>query len=154
MRMQHTDDTNSNLAQDNAIKMSDLFKGKKVAVFGVPAPFTGTCTMSHFPPYKSLQDEFKAKGVDEIVCYTVADPYAHYNWGKGMGNDFDKIKFAADVDCEWAKENDLDRDYSGASLGHRSARFSMIVDDGVVKSFNMVEDADADAKKLLDQVEA
>lgn len=146
------DDTNSNLAADNAVAMSDLFKSKKVAVFGVPAPFTGTCTTAHYPPYKNLQDDFKAKGIDEIVCYSVADPYAHYNWGKAMGNDFDKISFLADVDCEWAKENDLDRDYTGASLGHRSARFSMIVDDGIVKSFNMVEEADKDAETLLDQV--
>jgi peroxiredoxin len=146
------DDTNSNLAKDNEVAMPDLFKGKKVAMFGVPAPFTGTCSTAHYPPYKNLSDEFKAKGVDEVICYTVADPYAHFNWGKSMGNDFDKISFLADVDCEWAKENDLDRDYSGASLGHRSARFSMIVEDGIVKSFNEVEDADKDAETLLGQV--
>ena len=146
------DDTNSNLAKDNAIEMSDLFKGKKVAIFGVPAPFTGTCTTAHYPPYKVLQDKFKAKGIDEIICYSVADPYAYYNWGETMENDFDKISFLADVDCEWAKENDLDRDYTGASLGHRAARFSMIVDDGIVKSFNLVEDADKDAETLLEQV--
>ncbi len=70
------DDKNSNLADDNAVSMEDLFKGKKVVVFGVPAPFTGTCTNAHYPPFKALQDDFKAKGVDEIVCYSVADPYA------------------------------------------------------------------------------
>lgn len=148
----HMDDSKSNLAQDNSITMSALFQGRKIAVFGIPAPFTGTCTNSHYPPYKALQDEFQAKGVDEVICYTVADPYAHYNWGKGMENDFDKIKFLADVDCEWARENDLERDYTAASLGHRSARFSMIVDNGVVKNFNVVEDAEKDAKTLLGQV--
>ena len=133
--------------------MSDLFKGKKVAIFGVPAPFTGTCSLAHYPPYKTLQDQFKAKGIDEIVCYSVSDPYALYNWGKVLGNDFDKISFLADVDCEWAKSHDLDRDYTVASLGHRSARFSMIVEDGIVKSFNLVEDnADKDAETLLEQV--
>lgn len=149
---QHMDDKNSNLAKDNGVTMQTLFKGRKVAVFGVPAPFTGTCTTAHYPPYKALQDEFKAKGIDEIVCYSVTDPYAHYNWGKAMGNDFDKISFLADVDCEWAKENELNRDYTAASLGHRSARFSMIVDDGIVKSFNMVTEADKDAETLLGQV--
>ena len=57
-------DTDSNLAVDNAVTMSDLFKGRTVALFGVPAPFTGTCTMAHYPPYQKLQDEFLAKGVD------------------------------------------------------------------------------------------
>ena len=69
-----------------------------------------------------------------------------------MENDFDKISFLADVDGEWAKEYELDRDYSGASLGCRSARFSMIVDDGVVTSFNFVEEAELDAETLLGQV--
>jgi peroxiredoxin len=63
------------------------------------------------------------------------------------------ISFLADVDCEWAKENDLDNDYTAASLGHRSARFSMLVDDEIVKTFNMVvEEADQDAQTLLSQV--
>lgn len=146
------DDEGSNLAADNAVGMDDLFKGRKVAVFGVPAPFTGVCTHSHVPPYKKLEADFRAKGVDELVCYTVADPYSHYNWAKAMNVDTDKITFLADVDCEWAKENDLDRDYKAASLGVRSARFSMIVEDGKVKSFNIVEDAEKDADTLLEQV--
>jgi len=69
-----------------------------------------------------------------------------------MGNDFEKISFLADVDGEWAEEYELKRDYTGASLGHRSERFSMIVEDGVVKSFNFVEDAEKDAETLLGQV--
>jgi len=144
-------DKDSNLAEDNAVTMSDLFEGKKVAIFGVPAPFTGTCTTAHYPPYQKLQDEFSAKGVDELVCYSVADPYAHYNWGKGMGNDFNKISFLADVDGAWARSNDLERDYTVCSLGHRSARFSMIVENGIVTAFNLVEDADGDADHLLEQ---
>lgn len=148
----HMNDEDSNLAKDNAVTMSDLFKGRKVAFFGIPAPFTGTCTTAHYPPYQKLQDDFLSKGVDEIVCYSVADPYSHFNWGKVMGNDFDKISFLADVDCEWAKSHDLDRDYRASSLGHRSARFSMVVEDGIVKRFNVVDDADKDAETLLTQV--
>ncbi|KAL7549101.1 hypothetical protein ACHAWF_017682 [Thalassiosira exigua] len=149
----HDDDVSgSNLASDNAVSASDLFApGKKVAVFGVPAPYTGVCTHAHYPPYKALAAKFKTKGVDEVVCYSVADPYAHYNWAKNMGNDFGDISFLADVDGEWAREHGLDRDYTAVSLGHRSARFSMIVADGCVKSFNIVEDAEKDAETLLDQ---
>eukprot|EP00536_Pseudo-nitzschia_multiseries_P008039 jgi/Psemu1/296773/fgenesh1_pm.198_\ len=145
-------ETDSNLAEDNAVTMPDLLKGKKVAIFGVPAPFTGTCTTAHYPPYQKLQDAFSAKGVDKLVCYSVSDPYSHYNWGKGMGNDFEKISFLADVDGAWARSNELERDYTIASLGHRSARFSMIVEDGIVTAFNIVEDADGDAEHLLEQV--
>ena len=144
-------DSDSNLADDNAVTMPELFQGKKVAIFGVPAPFTGTCTTAHYPPYQKLQDKFVAKGVDKLVCYSVADPYAHYNWGKTMGNDFDKISFLADVDGAWARSNELEQDYTVASLGHRSARFSMIVDNGIVTAFNLVEDADGDAELLLEQ---
>ena len=100
--VQHMNDKDSNLAKDNAVTISNLFKGRKVAFFGIPAPFTGTCTTAHYPPYRKLQDDFLSQGVDEIVCYSVADPYSHFNWGKVMGNNFDKISFLADVDCEWA----------------------------------------------------
>ena len=117
----------------------------------MPAPFTGTCTHAHVPPYKEAADAFKAKGVDEIICYSVACPYAHYNWAANMNVDLNKISFLADVDGAWAKEYSLDRDYSVASLGVRSERFSMIVEDGVVKSFQVVEDAAKDASVLLEQ---
>ena len=150
-RSWHTDDGLSNLAADNAKTMTELFKGKKVAVFGVPAPFTGVCTNAHYPPYKKLADDFKTKGVDEIICYSVACPYAHYNWAKNMGNEFDKISFLADVDAEFAKEFKLDRDYSAVSLGVRAERFSMLVEDGLVKSFQVVKDASKDAEVLLEQ---
>ena len=118
----------------------------------LPPLSEGTCTHSHYPPYKALAKDFKSKNIDEIVCYSVADPYAHYNWGKALSNDFGDISFLADVDCDFAKEYELDRDYTAVSLGHRSARFSMFVDDGIVKSFNMVEDADKDAETILGQI--
>jgi peroxiredoxin len=148
----HMDAESSNKAVDNAVSMKEIFSGKTVVVFGVPAPFTGTCTYEHFPPYKQRAKLFKEDGVDSIICYTVADPYAHYNWGLAMGKeDVDDITFLADPDCEWAKEYDLDADYSGASLGIRSKRFSMLVEDGVVKTFHDLtgKDAGEDAETML-----
>jgi peroxiredoxin len=143
-------DGSSNKAVDNALSMKDVFANKTVIVFGIPAPFTGTCTYEHFPPYKQRAKLFQEDGVDDIICYTVADPYAHYNWGLSLGKeDFDDITFLADPEGEWAKENDLDVDYSGASLGVRSKRFSMLVKDGVVKTFHNVENAAEDAEMLL-----
>jgi peroxiredoxin len=83
--------------------------------------------------------------------YTVADPYSQCNWAKGMNNDFEQILFWADDDASWAKAHKLDKDYSGASLGTRAERFSMIVEDGVVKTFQIVEDAKNDAQTVFDQ---
>ena len=140
-----------NTALDNTLTMTDVFAGKKVAVFGVPAPFTGTCTYAHYPPYKRLADDFLAAGVDSILCYAVSDPYAMHGWAKNMGNDFDKIHFVADVDAVWAKEVALDNDYSVVSLSVRSKRFSMLVTDGIVKSFHLVDEAEKDAEVLLEE---
>lgn len=147
-----SDDEGSNMAADNELKMSEIFPpNKSVAVFGVPAPFTGTCTTAHYPPYKQLADDFFSSQVDAILCYSVTDPFAHYNWAVNMGNDFDKIQFVADPTCEWAKEFELDADYSVASLGTRSKRFSMLVRDGKVVVFHDLtgKDASEDAPTLL-----
>lgn len=138
------------MAADNAQSMADIFADKTVAVFGVPAPFTGTCTNEHYPPYQQLAADFTNAGVDKLICYSVADPYAHYGWSKSLQNNDEHISFLADTDGSWAKNHDLDRDYSGASLGVRSARFSMIVKNGVVQTFHMVEDASKDAETLLE----
>jgi peroxiredoxin len=135
-------DGSSNKAADNARTMSEIFKGRKVAVFGVPAPFTGTCTFAHVPPFVAKAAEFKSKGVDEIICYSVACPYAHYNWAKAMGVDQNAISFLADVDGDFAREFEVDAEYAEVSLGKRSKRFSMVVEDGTVTSFQIVENAE------------
>jgi peroxiredoxin len=145
----NSDSEGSNLAKDNEMKLKELFEGKTVALFGIPAPFTGVCTNAHYPPYKAKADEFKEAGADKLVCYSVTDPYAHYNWAKSLGNDFDKIDFLADEDSSFAKAYGLELDCKGVSLGMRARRFSMIVEDGTVKVFHEVEDADKDAEILL-----
>lgn len=142
----------SNLAKDNAITMKELFDGKVVAVFGVPAPFTGTCTNEHYPGYKQLADEFKAEGVDEIVCYSVSDPYAHRGWSRSLDNDDSKITFLADPDGSFARAYGVDKVYDDCSLGARSIRFSMLVANGTVMNFHEVDDAVKDAETLLDDV--
>jgi peroxiredoxin len=149
-----SDDEGSNLAVDNAQTMTDLFKGKTVAVFGVPAPFTGTCTHAHYPPYKNKAADFKKAGVDAILCYSVTDPYAHHGWATKLGNNFDDITFVADTDAAWAKEHDLSAEYAGPSLGVRSKRFSMLVKDGIVKTFHIVDEAENDADVLLGEAQA
>lgn len=147
-----SDSEGSNLATDNKISLKELFDGKNVALFGVPAPFTGTCTNEHYPPYKAHVDELLKAGADKVVCYSVSDPYAHHAWAKALGNDFDKIEFLADTDGSFAKAYGLEADYAGASLGTRSKRFSMFVKDGETKIFHIVEDAKRDAEILLEGI--
>jgi glutaredoxin/glutathione-dependent peroxiredoxin len=155
----------SNLDTDNQLTMTNLFGGgKTVVVFGVPAPFTGTCTYAHYPPYKRLAKEFRspittttngnAQLVDSIVCYSVTDPYAMYGWSKSMNNNDDEIQFVADVDAKWAKEMGLDAEYSKVSLSVRSKRFSMLVKNGIVKTFHFVDDAAKDAEVLLEEAKS
>jgi peroxiredoxin len=142
----------SNLASDNAVRLTDIFKGKTVALFGVPAPFTGTCTNEHYPGYKKLADELLDAGCDEIICYSVSDPYAHHGWQLALKNDTEKIKFFADPEATFAKAYGVDRVYDKVSLGTRSERFSMIVVDGNVAYFKVVDNAAADAEQLLEEL--
>jgi glutaredoxin/glutathione-dependent peroxiredoxin len=144
-----SDSEGSNTAADNAVTMKDLFDNKLVAIFGVPAPFTGTCSHEHYPPYKATAKEFHNAGVDTVVCYAVSDPYAHYGWAQALKNDHDDITFLADDGGAFAKEFGLDTRYDAVSLGLRSIRFSMLVDNGIVKAYHVVEDAKKDAEVLL-----
>lgn len=150
-----TEEEGSNLNKDNAVTLKELFDGKKVVVFGVPAPFTGTCTNEHYPPYKEKADEFLKEGVGKIVCYSVSDPYAHHAWAKALNNDFDKIQFLADADASFAHEYGLEMDASVVALGTRSQRFSMLVENGIVKIFRIIgpeDDASKDAEMLLGDI--
>jgi peroxiredoxin len=144
-----SDAEGSILAKDNAVSMKDLFESKTVALFGVPAPFTGTCTNEHYPPYKTLAEDLKKQGIDEIVCYSVSDPYALHEWSVALKNDPAHITFLADLGAEFAKKFGVDAVYDDTSLGLRSTRFSMIVQNGVVAAFHNVEDASMDAETLL-----
>jgi peroxiredoxin len=117
---------------------SELFGGKKVALFGVPGAFTGTCSNKHLPGFLQNADAFKAKGIDEIVVTGVNDVFVMEAWKRESGA-AGKIEFIADGNGEFAKAIDLTFDGSGFGLGTRSKRYSMLVEDGVVKSLNVEE---------------
>ena len=116
-----------------------LFKGKTVVLFSVPGAFTPTCDAKHLPGYIDKAAAIKAKGVDTIAVTAVNDVFVMNQWSKSTGAD-GKIEFLADGNGEFAKAIDMAFDGSGAGLGTRSKRYSMLVDDGVVKSVN-IEDA-------------
>ena len=117
----------------------EFFKGRKVALFGVPGAFTPTCTNLHLPSFLSNVAGFKAKGVDAIAVTSVNDVFVMNQWQKASGAE-GKIDFLADGNGDFAKAIDMAFDGSGNGLGTRSKRYSMLVEDGVVKKVN-IEDA-------------
>jgi peroxiredoxin len=115
-----------------------IFAGRKVVLFGVPGAFTPTCSMSHLPGFLKEFDALKAKGADTIACTSVNDAYVMNAWAKASGAD-GKIMMLADGNCEFARAIGLNVDRAKAGMGERSRRYSMIVDDGVIRTLN-VED--------------
>ncbi len=122
----------------------ELLKGKKVVLFAVPGAFTPTCHKNHLPGFLKNADAIKAKGVDAILVTAVNDVFVMDAWKKASGAE-GKIEFLADGNADFAKAIDLTFDGSGPGLGLRSKRFSMLVEDGVVKLLN-VEDAPGKAE--------
>jgi peroxiredoxin len=117
----------------------EIFKGKKVALFAVPGAFTPTCSNLHIPSFLNNIAAFKAKGVDTVAVTAVNDAFVMKQWAEKTGGD-GKIDFLADGSADFAKAVDMALDASANGLGIRSKRYSMLVDDGVVKQIN-VEDA-------------
>jgi len=117
----------------------EVFKGKKVVLFAVPGAFTPTCSKNHLPGFVKNADAIRGKGVDAIAVTSVNDPFVQDAWKKQSDPD-NKIEFLADGSADFAKALGLELDASANGLGIRSKRYSMIVEDGVVKSLN-IEDA-------------
>jgi peroxiredoxin len=138
----------------NTFKVSDLTKGKKIAVFGLPGAYTPTCSASHVPGYIANADKLKAKGVDEIWCVSVNDAFVMGAWGrdqKATGT----MRMMADGSAELTKALGLEFDLTAKGLGIRSQRYSMLVEDGVVKQLNIDEGGKlevSDAETLLGQL--
>jgi len=113
---------------------NDLFAGKKVVLFAVPGAFTPTCSAAHLPGYVVLADQFKAKGIDSIICLAVNDAFVMKAWGEAQNAD--AIIMLADGDAAFTRAIGLDMD-TGAFGGVRSQRYAMLVEDGEVKLLNV-----------------
>lgn len=120
------------------VTTTGVFSGKKVVLFGVPGAFTPTCSNNHLPGYLENHDAILARGIDQIAVVAVNDHHVMGAWARFTGGE-GKILYLADGNGSFARATGLDADFSAASMGLRSKRFSMIVDDGKVTALN-VED--------------
>jgi len=120
----------------NSVSSDDYFKGKTVAVFGLPGAYTRTCSSRHLPGYVANAEALKAKGINEIACVSVNDAFVMGAWGKEH-NAPGKVTMLGDGSCELTRALGLTVDRTEAGMGIRSQRYSMIVKDGVVAELNV-----------------
>jgi peroxiredoxin len=118
------------------VNVAEAVKGKKIAIFGLPGAYTPTCSAKHVPSYLQNIDALKAKGVSEVWCVATNDAFVMAHWGKDQ-KALGKIRFLADGSGQWAKALGLELDLNARGMGVRMNRFSMLVDNGVVKSINV-----------------
>jgi peroxiredoxin len=118
------------------VSTDDFFRGKKVALFAVPGAFTPACSQRHLPGYVDKATDIRAKGVDEIACVAVNDAAVMGAWGKDQKTE-GKVTMLADGSGDFVRALGLELDLSKGGLGIRSKRYSMLVDNGVVKSLNV-----------------
>ncbi|MFT3711046.1 MAG: peroxiredoxin [Archangium sp.] len=136
------------------VQVSEATKGKKVVIFGLPGAYTPTCSAKHVPGYVENLGALKAKGVDEVWCVSVNDGYVMAAWGKELGA-FGKVRMLGDGSADFAKKLGLDNDLTSAGMGMRSKRFSLLVDNGVVKQVNVEQPGKfevSNAETMLKQV--
>ena len=119
-----------------AVSSDDYFKGKTVAVFGLPGAYTRTCSSRHLPGYVANAEALKAKGINEIACVSVNDAFVMGAWGKEH-NAGGKVTMLGDGSCELTEALGLTVDRIAAGMGIRSQRYSMVVKDGVVSELNV-----------------
>jgi peroxiredoxin len=124
-----------------------------VALFAVPGAFTPTCSARHLPSFVEKADDLKGKGVDEIACLSVNDPFVMAAWGESAGSK--DITMLSDGNGEFAEAVGLAMDASKFGMGKRSQRYSMVVDDGVVEQLNVEQPGEyrtSSAEHMLEQI--
>ena len=131
----------------------EFFSGKRIALFAVPGAFTPTCSARHLPSYVDKARDLKGKGVDEIACISVNDAFVMAAWGERDGSN--DITMLADGNGAFTDAIGLPMDGSKFGMGHRSQRYSMIVNDGVVEQLNVEAPGEyraSSAEHMLDQL--
>ena len=121
------------------MELADRLTGRKVVIFGLPGAYTGTCTSAHVPSFIRTHDKFAEKGVDEIICISVNDPFVMGAWGESTGATAAGITMAGDADGSFTRAIGLEFSAPPVGLINRSRRYAMIVDDGTVTALNIEE---------------
>jgi len=138
-----------------AVELSKLFAGKKGVLFGVPGAFTPGCSATHLPGYLTHLEALKAKGIDEVACLAVNDPFVMKAWGDAHGAT-GKIRMLADTCGAFTKAADLELDLAAVLGNIRTKRFAMVVENGVVVGLNVEPDGTgltcSLAPKVLDKL--
>jgi peroxiredoxin len=132
---------------------TDFFAGRRVALFAVPGAYTPTCSARHLPSYVEKASELKGKGVEEIACISVNDPFVMSAWNKSDGSE--DITMLADGNGAFADAIGLSMDASKFGMGKRSQRYSMLINDGVVEQLNVEAPGEyraSSAETLLEQL--
>lgn len=123
------------------VSSEEIFKDKRVIVFGLPGAFTPTCSSTHLPSFEEKYDEIRALGVDEIYCLSVNDAFVMFQWAKQQG--VEKVKMLPDGSCAFTKGMEMLVKKDNLGFGERSWRYSMVVNDGVIEKI-FVEDGYCD----------
>lgn len=130
------------------VRSGDLFANRRVVAFALPGAFTPTCSSQHLPRYEELADAFRAAGVDTLLCIAVNDPFVMGEWGRTQG--VDRVQLVADGNGDFTGAIDLAVEKRDLGFGRRSRRYSMYVDDGVVKQLFLEADGPGDPFEVSD----
>lgn len=114
------------------VDLADLAEGRKLVIFAVPGAYTGVCTTSHVPSFIRTADQLAAKGVQDIICISVNDPFVMAAWGEATGATAAGITMLADAESAFTRAMGMEFSAPQAGLIDRSKRYAMIVDDGTV----------------------
>ena len=115
------------------VRLSDLLTGRKVVLFGLPGAYTGTCTTAHVPSFIRTMDAFRDKGVDEVICIAVNDPFVMAQWGRDTGATEAGITMLADPGAEFTRAADMAFSAPPVGFYDRSRRYALVAEDGVVR---------------------
>ena len=137
------------------LSVSEQTKGKRIVVFGLPGAYTPTCSAKHVPGYLQHLADLKAKNVDEVWCVSINDGYVMAAWGREQGA-IGKLRMLGDGNGELTRKLGLEIDMGKSGMGQRMRRFSMFVEDGIVKQFNLETPGKfevSDAATMLEQLD-
>lgn len=122
-----------------SVALADKVKGRKVVIFGLPGAYTGVCSTAHVPSFIRSKDALAEKGVEEIICVSVNDPFVMAAWAESTGAKEAGLTFLGDADGSFTKALGLEFTAPPAGLIGRSKRFAMVVEDGTVTLLNVEE---------------